>query len=200
MQSLGLRGHAPAALGARRVLPLRPTVRRARPQLGARPVVAQAAQNGNGAPQFAPVCVNQRGIVASAQIALPSPALAQPAHRTAPPCTPTLQQPRGGAPGPGFAAAAAASATRPALSPPLQVACGEQDVPFKKLMAANRGEIAVRITRAGIELGLTTVSAAEAAAAALGSMQGQRSACRWLPCCGLARRSTAVLIGGFFIC
>lgn len=39
---------------------------------------------------------------------------------------------------------------------PLQVAA-EQDIPFKKLMAANRGEIAVRITRAGIELGMTTV-------------------------------------------
>lgn len=31
------------------------------------------------------------------------------------------------------------------------------DTPFKKIMAANRGEIAVRITRAGLELGLQTV-------------------------------------------
>jgi len=31
--------------------------------------------------------------------------------------------------------------------------------PFKKVMAANRGEIAVRITRAGLELGLKTVRA-----------------------------------------
>lgn len=30
--------------------------------------------------------------------------------------------------------------------------------PFTKLMAANRGEIAVRIVRAGLELGLKTVS------------------------------------------
>ena len=29
---------------------------------------------------------------------------------------------------------------------------------FKKICAANRGEIAVRITRAGVELGLKTVS------------------------------------------
>jgi hypothetical protein len=33
------------------------------------------------------------------------------------------------------------------------------DIPFKKIMAANRGEIAVRVFRAGIELGLRTVSA-----------------------------------------
>eukprot|EP00798_Chlamydomonas_sp_ICE-L_P008825 gene8825-67_t len=32
------------------------------------------------------------------------------------------------------------------------------DVPFKKIMAANRGEIAIRIFRAGIELGLRTVA------------------------------------------
>lgn len=31
------------------------------------------------------------------------------------------------------------------------------DMPFKSLMAANRGEIAVRIMRAGNELGLRTV-------------------------------------------
>ena len=38
----------------------------------------------------------------------------------------------------------------------MQVA-SKQESPFKKLMAANRGEIAVRITRAGLELGLNTV-------------------------------------------
>merc|ERR1719199_375880 len=32
------------------------------------------------------------------------------------------------------------------------------DTPFKKIMAANRGEIAVRITRAGLELGLQTLA------------------------------------------
>lgn len=40
--------------------------------------------------------------------------------------------------------------------PCMQVA-SNQESPFKKLMAANRGEIAVRITRAGLELGLKTV-------------------------------------------
>lgn len=39
-----------------------------------------------------------------------------------------------------------------------QVVPGESELPFKKLMAANRGEIAVRIARAGIELGLTTLA------------------------------------------
>lgn len=34
----------------------------------------------------------------------------------------------------------------------------ENDVHFHKVMAANRGEIAVRIIRAGMELGLETVS------------------------------------------
>lgn len=33
------------------------------------------------------------------------------------------------------------------------------ETPFKKIMAANRGEIAVRIVRAGLELGLKTVRA-----------------------------------------
>lgn len=33
----------------------------------------------------------------------------------------------------------------------------DTETPFKKIMAANRGEIAVRITRAGLELGLQTV-------------------------------------------
>ena len=33
------------------------------------------------------------------------------------------------------------------------------DTPFRRIMAANRGEIAVRIIRAGIELGLETVRA-----------------------------------------
>jgi pyruvate carboxylase len=32
------------------------------------------------------------------------------------------------------------------------------EVPFKKIMAANRGEIAIRVFRAGTELGLRTVS------------------------------------------
>ena len=32
------------------------------------------------------------------------------------------------------------------------------ETPFKKIMAANRGEIAVRITRAGLELGLQTLA------------------------------------------
>ena len=32
-------------------------------------------------------------------------------------------------------------------------------LPFKRLLCANRGEIAVRVFRAGIELGLRTVSA-----------------------------------------
>lgn len=31
------------------------------------------------------------------------------------------------------------------------------EVPFKKIMAANRGEIAIRVFRAGTELGLRTV-------------------------------------------
>jgi pyruvate carboxylase len=30
-------------------------------------------------------------------------------------------------------------------------------LPFQKVMAANRGEIAIRIVRAGLELGLKTV-------------------------------------------
>jgi hypothetical protein len=40
--------------------------------------------------------------------------------------------------------------------PPSQVA-GRAETPFTKLLAANRGEIAVRIVRAGLELGLKTV-------------------------------------------
>lgn len=51
------------------------------------------------------------------------------------------------------AAAACARRSLPCRSMP---GCGPE-TPFKKLMAANRGEIAVRITRAGIELGLETV-------------------------------------------
>lgn len=31
------------------------------------------------------------------------------------------------------------------------------EVPFQKIMAANRGEIAIRVFRAGTELGLRTV-------------------------------------------
>lgn len=42
------------------------------------------------------------------------------------------------------------------LSGPPQIDAASE-TPFKKLMAANRGEIAIRITRAGIELGLKTV-------------------------------------------
>jgi len=38
----------------------------------------------------------------------------------------------------------------------MQVASTKES-PFKKICAANRGEIAVRITRAGVELGLKTV-------------------------------------------
>ena len=38
----------------------------------------------------------------------------------------------------------------------MQVASTKES-PFKKICAANRGEIAVRITRAGYELGLKTV-------------------------------------------
>ena len=34
----------------------------------------------------------------------------------------------------------------------------ETDTPFQKILCANRGEIAVRVFRAGIELGLRTVS------------------------------------------
>ena len=40
--------------------------------------------------------------------------------------------------------------------PPVQAE--NTDTPFKKIMAANRGEIAVRITRAGLELGLQTLA------------------------------------------
>jgi pyruvate carboxylase len=32
------------------------------------------------------------------------------------------------------------------------------EVPFKKILCANRGEIAIRVFRAGTELGLRTVS------------------------------------------
>ncbi|EFN52428.1 hypothetical protein CHLNCDRAFT_138936 [Chlorella variabilis] len=39
----------------------------------------------------------------------------------------------------------------------------ESATPFRKIMAANRGEIAVRIARAGIELGLTTLAIYSAA-------------------------------------
>ncbi|PRW20525.1 pyruvate carboxylase isoform A [Chlorella sorokiniana] len=63
-------------------------------------LAVQRTHNGNGAKQFQPVRVNERGIVVD----------------------------------------------------------DGQTIPFKKLMAANRGEIAVRITRAGIELGLTTLA------------------------------------------
>ena len=34
------------------------------------------------------------------------------------------------------------------------------EVPFKKILCANRGEIAIRVFRAGTELGLRTVGAA----------------------------------------
>lgn len=68
-------------------------------------------------------------------------------------------------PGPGAGPRALPPLERPAPPPlkplrlpyPPQLTPGETAVPFKKLMAANRGEIAVRITRAGIELGLATV-------------------------------------------
>lgn len=82
MQSLGLRGHAPTALGARRALqPLRGSGRRgARARPCARPAVAQAAQNGNGAKQFKPVCVNERGIVASAATVQLQPVCARAPH------------------------------------------------------------------------------------------------------------------------
>ena len=42
------------------------------------------------------------------------------------------------------------------------------ETPFKKIMAANRGEIAIRITRAGTELGLKTVSGVWQGCRALG--------------------------------
>ncbi len=83
MQSLGLRGHAPTALCARRApLPLhRPGRRGARAQPLARRVVAQAAENGNGAKQFQPVCVNERGIVASADFGGRTPCSPLHVHR-----------------------------------------------------------------------------------------------------------------------
>jgi len=40
---------------------------------------------------------------------------------------------------------------------PMQRKSKQSETPFQKIMAANRGEIAVRITRAGLELGLQTV-------------------------------------------
>ena len=59
-----------------------------------------------------------------------------------------------------LSAAAAAATCRPAVPPLaslLPQISPESATPFRKIMAANRGEIAVRIARAGIELGLTTV-------------------------------------------
>jgi len=60
------------------------------------------------------------------------------------------------------AAAAAASSAVPAPAPVLNdkgIAVSPDELtPFKKLMSANRGEIAVRTFRAGTELGLTTTA------------------------------------------
>jgi hypothetical protein len=44
---------------------------------------------------------------------------------------------------------------------PMQRKSKQSETPFQKIMAANRGEIAVRITRAGLELGLQTVCICE---------------------------------------
>ena len=45
------------------------------------------------------------------------------------------------------------------------ISCVQTEVPFKKVLCANRGEIAVRIFRAGAEVGLRTVSALTASGA-----------------------------------
>ncbi len=111
---------------------------------------------------------------------------------------------RDAAPGPGFAAAAAAlrqrrqresrAAALPALAH-LQVACDGQDVPFKKLMAANRGEIAVRITRAGIELGLTTVRLGSGGGSCGSSGSGCCAVSCWLLCRGCKAPPSACVSG-----
>lgn len=56
------------------------------------------------------------------------------------------------------AAAAAPSAPYP-HNPRWAGRSVDNELPFKKIMAANRGEISIRITRAGVELGLKTVGA-----------------------------------------
>lgn len=58
------------------------------------------------------------------------------------------------------AAAAAARSSRALLATKAKQTAGDGskfDMPFESVLAANRGEIAVRIMRAGNELGLRTV-------------------------------------------
>ena len=159
-------GCAPGLAGRRRLaVPPRPPLVARRPGSARRAasIVNQAAGNGS----TKPVTVNSRGLVVSGPPVCCRPlapclhaARAPGRHQTRLQAAPARQRPANLGSGRRRRrdlAAAAACALRPAsMFAPHQVD-GDTETPFKKLMAANRGEIAVRITRAGIELGLQTV-------------------------------------------
>ena len=56
----------------------------------------------------------------------------------------------------------------------------QSETPFQKIMAANRGEIAVRITRAGLELGLQTVCTCESSIFRIRFILDIRLLSRWM--------------------